>query len=1013
MNKATKIIPFKAFSFFCILIIIIGINATAMAQDTSKSILDINNTKIVKKLNSILDSNQKKVNKFIFNKADSLKSTLNRSVNNALPKEIEKPLPYERLLNKKYTLGRRAYQNTVAQYNYFFNGQEELNDIISRARSQYQDDYTKLIGFYDYDLNDIAKYSIDSIIYRSNANIVLHDLRNNWVDDAYLLMAKAYLFHKNFDTAGSILQFINYSFDEKDNGADLPIGSNLRNTKGKFSIATAETNRIWENENIRNESMIWQARNYFETDQINEGLSLLELLKSDAFFPKRLHPFLYEQLAYGYYLSESYENAANNLIKALPNAPDALAKARWYFLIAQLFDKVDQKAAAYPWYQKANQLAINPILGVYAKINMIQYELEKGNSNWKELTERLEKLTKKDKYIPYADIIYFEMAKLAIQNKDPLQASDWLIQSVKKNSNSLEQRQKAFELLGSIHYDMGNYSIAKLAYDSLTVVLKTNPNYETIIARKKWMSSISQQDIIMQTEDSLLYFYRQPEEIRKVLYDNWSKRWAQSIKELDQLFTDTKKDNSKSYIVPIVDLNNYNNKASNDFYFQNKNAVSNGKQIFIQKWGERPNVDQWRRKTSGNIAYANNSISTTNVATTIVKDSSKKDLTNSINNIQPIIDNTSLEQSLKRWNEATLKNAQTFLLQLNDLEKAIPLYRKLIERDIDPTSTERALLDLASQYIHDNQKEKSDAIIENIKKKFPNGIYINKQKEANNKLNKSKDAVYNYNNAYFLSKIGKWDSLAKAHSQISQSLQKTKWNIPYQFIRVKMYAQQRKDSLAMNILDSIVLQNQNELIRERAKNIIAELKNRKKTETYLSQLVNIIPVSVLIDSTAFNSISSNSQEQAVKQTDLPIDKKLVMDSTQGLTTKNSIQFTNDSTEDHFMAMIIKGSKEVFVKEAQNALDNLNNDEFKKLDLSATYVQFNDNTYILWVGPFDNQRESIQYTQKIKPRLQTELISFIPAKQYEIFIFGKSNIMQITSNEDLLKYKEFMLKNIYK
>jgi hypothetical protein len=127
---------------------------------------------------------------------------LNKSVSNALPKEIEKPLPYERLLNKKYTLGRRAYQNTVAQYNYFFNGQEELNDIILKARNQYQDDYTKLLGFYDYDLNDIAKYSIDSIVYRCNANIVLHDLRNNWVDDAYLLMAKAYLFHKDFDTAG-------------------------------------------------------------------------------------------------------------------------------------------------------------------------------------------------------------------------------------------------------------------------------------------------------------------------------------------------------------------------------------------------------------------------------------------------------------------------------------------------------------------------------------------------------------------------------------------------------------------------------------------------------------------------------------------------------------------------------------------------------------------------------------------------------------------------------------------
>ena len=114
MNNPTKISPFKVFSIFFLLIFVIGMNTAIMGQDTSRSILDFNNTKIVKKLNSILDSNQKKVNKFIFNKADSLKSTMNKSVNNALPKEIEKPLPYERLLNKKYTLGRRAYQNTVA-----------------------------------------------------------------------------------------------------------------------------------------------------------------------------------------------------------------------------------------------------------------------------------------------------------------------------------------------------------------------------------------------------------------------------------------------------------------------------------------------------------------------------------------------------------------------------------------------------------------------------------------------------------------------------------------------------------------------------------------------------------------------------------------------------------------------------------------------------------------------------------------------------------------------------------
>jgi tetratricopeptide (TPR) repeat protein len=1001
MNKAFKFNPIKAIGLLFILITCSGIHFNAYAQDTSRSLLDINNSKLIKKVNALLDSNQKKINKIINNKADSLKSRLNKTVSSALPKEVEKPLPYERLLNKKYTLGRRAYQNTVAHYNYFFNGHEELDELLAKSRSLFQDDYTQLLSFYDYDLNDIAKSSIDSIIYRANANIVLHDLRNNWVDDAYLLMAKAYLFHKNFDTAGSILQFINYSFDEKENGADLPIGSNLRNTKGKFSIATAETNRIWENENVRNESMIWQARNYFETNQLNEGISLLELLKSDAYFPKRLLPFLHEQLAYGYYLSESYENAANNLIKALPNAPDAIAKARWYFLIAQLYDKVDQKGAAYPWYQKASQLAINPILGVYAKINMIQYEIEKGNANWKTLTEKLEKLTKRDRYLPYADIIYFEMAKFAIQNKDNQQASEWLIQSIQQNSNSTEQRQKAFEQLGNIQYQLSNYAIAKLAYDSLTVFLKSNPNYENIIARKKWMSSISTNDLSMQREDSIHYLSNQPEEIKKPLFDQWLQRIKKEERQLASIFTNEVK-KEESYInTNSISNNSFNNRGITDFYFQNKNLVSNGKQTFIQKWGERPNVDHWRRKTSGNISYSNNSLNLT-VNAIVSNDSTSKEKTIPTEQYKLFNSLEEKELSLKKWNEAAIDNAQLFLLQLNDFEKALPIYRKIIERDIDPIVTERAMLDLASQYIHDNQKEKSDAIIENVVKRYPNGFYVTKKKEANNKNINTKNALENYKNAYFLSKIGQWDSLTIAHPSIRQSIQKTKWNTPYQFIRVKMFAQQRKDSLALIILDSIVLQNQNENIRERAKNIITEIKNRKKTETYLSQLVNILPLSNYT-----NSMDSNMVAPMVSTPKInPVDSILKQ------TKISNLQFINDTTEEHYWGIVIKGSKEVFAKEAQIAMDNVNTEEFNSLELSSTYVQFNQDTYIVWVGPFDTQKAALSYTQKIKPRLKSELISFLPTKQYEIFIFGKSNILQINTNEDLQLYRDFMLKYIY-
>ena len=569
--------------------------------DTSKSILDINNSKLVKKANAILDSNQKKVNDFILNKVNKLKGVANDKANKivgkVIPLEIEKPLPYERLLTTKYTLGRRAYQNTVSQFNFLFHAEEELNENILRARNEYVDDYTSLISFYDYDLSTISKNSIDSIIYRCNANIVLHDLRSNWVDDAYLLLAKAYLFHKDFDTAGSILQFINYSFDDKEDGMDLPIGSNLRNTKGKFSIATAENNRFFENLNVRNESMVWQARNYFEKEEYNEGISLLQLLEADAIFPKRLQPFLNEQLAYGYYLMEMYDKAAAALEKGIDNAPDDAAKTRWYYLIGQLWQKADRWDKAYPWYKKANQNAVNPIISVYAKISMISYDAKNANNPWEELAYSLERMIKRDKYKPYADIIYFEMSKLAIQNNAYAKANEWLIQSIKKNKTNLRQKQKAFELLGNTSYSNYKYSIAKLAYDSLQTVLKTNPNYETIQARKKWLGTIITNEKIIEAQDSLQFIYQLPPPIQETQFKNWQKKVEFVNESLKDIFTD--KTPITVYSAEPLTRNNFSSiDNSNNFYFDNQSALVQGKQNFNQKWGQRPNVDGWRRKTS-------------------------------------------------------------------------------------------------------------------------------------------------------------------------------------------------------------------------------------------------------------------------------------------------------------------------------------------------------------------------------------------------------------------------------
>ena len=993
-----------------IIMFIIIFPSLLQAQDTSKSIFNLNQLKIVKKVNALLDSTQKKINskldstqnkakKYITNKSDSL---LKKG-----PREEERPLPYEILLNKKYTLGRRAYQNTVSQFNYLFNAEEELKEIIQNARNQFTEDYSNLLSFYDYDLNAISKNNIDSIIYRCNANIVLHDLRSNWVDDAYLLLAKAYLYHKNFDTAGSVLQFINYSFDNQEDGIDLPIGSNLRNSNGKFSIATKENKRIWENGNVRNESMIWQARNYLESNQINEGISLLELLKADANFPKRLQPFLHEQFAYGYYLMELHEKAATNLIEAIPNAMDANAKSRWYFLIGQLYQKANNINKAYYWFNKASNYSPNPIIGVYATINLVSIQANNANSDWQVLAKNLERITKREKYKPFKDIIYFEMAKIALQYNQIQKANEWLITSVNYNVTNQSQKQRSFELLGEINYNNDRFGLAKVAYDSLNNIIKTNPQYEQIMLRKKWLATIEEEINKYQREDSLQYIYSLPTELQKKYAERWDQNTKAKSTSLTTIFNDKVSIlNNLNYISTSSSSNTnaifFNKNSGTDFYFENSTTILQGKQNFIQKWGERPNVDMWRRKTSTAIVNKISNQQTQNISSeTSIKELASIQPEAVSNNIKLIQNLSEYKASQIKWNTAALTVAQTFLLKLNDFNKAKEIYFKIINKNIDPITTERALLDLASQYLHDGKKTVSDSIINIVTSQYPNGSFIQKKQAQLTEKNKNTAVEQIYKDAYFLSQIGDWAQLEKIVPNTNAALRNSKWSMPFEFVKVKMYAQQKQDDKAIMILDSIILKNKNDLIRDKAKNILNDIKNRKDTESYLSTF------QIGKD----NFISENSMESSMDTlSSIRTTPQIVEVNTDN--NLNSI-YKKDTSELHYIAIVANKINSFTTNKIKDSITNIITSDNTKQKIGATISQFDNDVYVIWIGPYENTSMSLKFLMSINAKIKKDLTNLINEKQYEIFTIGKSNIIQIKTLDDFKKYKIFMLNNILK
>ena len=82
-------------------------------------------------------------------------------------------LASEKTGNKKFTIPKRLYNNTVSHYNYYFNASNKLKDIIGNAKLQHKENYRELLPFYNYSLNQTSKGQIVIITYRYYPFLVL------------------------------------------------------------------------------------------------------------------------------------------------------------------------------------------------------------------------------------------------------------------------------------------------------------------------------------------------------------------------------------------------------------------------------------------------------------------------------------------------------------------------------------------------------------------------------------------------------------------------------------------------------------------------------------------------------------------------------------------------------------------------------------------------------------------------------------------------------------------------
>ncbi|WP_133993219.1 type IX secretion system periplasmic lipoprotein PorW/SprE [Dinghuibacter silviterrae] len=950
-----------------------------------------------------------------------------------------KTLASEKSTSTKNTAFRRFVQGTVTHYNYYFNAHQKILQVLARCREEHQDDLTRLISFYGYALEDTKRERIqlDSVIYKCTAGIVLHDLRNGWIDNLYLLIGQAFFLETKFDSADRILEFLNYHFYVKEEGDyHIPIGTGTQAKNGQVSIVNPENRKIWHEAfnrpPSRNDGLIWQVRSYTEQGKYAQAAGLISLLRSDPQFPPRLQPALAEQEAYWFYCQGIWDSTAVYLERALPNAASQADQARWDYLLAQLYELCHQSAAAGKWYSKAIEQSTDPRIDIYARL----YRALLGQGNDKQTIPQtiaaLLRLADRDRFAPFRDILYLSAARLALQQPDTTEALHFLDLSA-RNGGKGGVRNQAYLLMSDIGKTQGNYKIVATAYDSLIL---TDPNLRDqipVLAKDKALYDRVLVSILrVEREDSLQRIAALPEAERTAFVKNLLHQLlkAQGVKE----------ENNGNYygstgIRDSLNASDLFGTGNGEWYFYNQSARSSGSSDFQSRWGNRPNVDNWRRQSAMNTAGPGGVIqphTTEDALTAAAKKAGAKPLVLTMDGLMSDLPLT--PKALAASNDTVAYH----LFRLGDLYKnevgdnraAVKVLEELYQRY--PTyKQEEALYDLYVCYHLMGDEVKANYYLGLLHKRYPAA-----GKPAAPVKDTAADlATGRYKDIYDQFIAGNYDA-ALAEKKSADSLFGTKyWTPQLMYIQAVYYAHQRQDSSAIKVLNDLAAQFPKDPVTPRANKLKEVLGRRTQIETYLTNLkITRYKVDSLhIDTGAAVAVAVPAPPVAPPDLHRALGNRpdtllkapgagaAALPGKSGLQVNNnavagmhSDNYLFDPSTPHYVLVVMTNVAGVYASEAKNAFSRYNQDVHYQEDIPIDTVLFQPGMNILKLGPFKNIVDALAYQFDLQKNAGKEIVPWLSADKYRFIVISQDNLMVLRNKKNLTEYETFInsyLKNM--
>ena len=962
--------------------------------------------------------------------------------------DLPKPEKYKNrtLASERSTTGRlgvvrRFTQNIGTHYNFHFNASMELEEVVSSARRSNRDDFTARLPFYDVDLTKTASQAteLDSVILKCNNGILLHDLRNDWVDDLYLLMGKAYYYRNDADSAIIAFQYINQAFQPRDRdeiGSDKAIGSRFNSGGNASSIATPEKKGIASvatHTPARNEAILWLVRSLIAKGAMDEARGLLETLRRDPNMPGRLKEGLEEMEALWYYEAGIPDSAASHLVKALDGASDNREKARWEFLAAQLYRSAGDSEAAGERFERAIRLTTDPVMEAYARIHRIGlYKSDSDSVRIREGTRELLQMAEKARYEEYRHLIYHAAARLQSDLGNTDATVRYLQSSLKSNRSDSKHKNQTFLELGDLAYRIKDYRLAKGCYDSASLEDLPPGKRSDLEFRKGILTDIVFHLERVRAEDSLQRIAAMPEEKREELVRSMVRKWRkeQGLKEDDASQVGGAQSSSLLRDGQPADLFTAND-SKGEWYFYNTGLKSQGFRQFQSRWGKRPNLDNWRRiaavNSQLNAAKASPDPTALGSPTMDAVEGRAEPEVQEMT-VEALLAKLPLTEDIKKASDDSIQSSlfslgKVFHERLDDCGESIRHLEALVNRYPRTPHLGESLYILSLCHRRSGDMGKSEFYRSHLEREQPGSRLARRLKDPIGEARKDSlrraELTRSYEDVYTNYTEGRYEEARRLLSGIEESQEGNPWSPQLLYMDAALKVREGKDSQAIGSLEKLVGMNPDSSLGNKAKTLQDVLKRRGEIESSLAVMkvtrdtseglgrlaaAKTPTLPVLKTDTAATAkppppiaAEPPKQEQVVQKMPPPppvaVEERKV--------------FSFDPKEAHGVAMILEKADVAYVSEARYALNRYNGRAHAGLGLEVVRVNVDKEVDLVLVRSFPDAEAATAYLEALKREAGKSIVPWMPAGMYFFLPMTDSNLEVLKRDRDLPAYVRFI------